>query len=99
MHAANNCLVELNRDQLRLKIQIRDEVPEIQTIFRLLRLTIDLNAQGFRLTSISGVYDPAKFGRITIGDRTNNNCCTTRVKVRDSTRNHANAIAARAYSQ
>ena len=94
LDTANDRLIELDCDLLRLKIQTLDQVPEIQTIFRLSRLTIDLNAQGFRWTSSSGVYNPAKFSRTTIGDRTNNNCCASRVKVRNSARNHANAIAA-----
>src|SRR2546423_559731 len=95
VHAANDHLIELDCDLLRLKIQTRNQVPEIHTIFRLSKLTIDLNAQGFRWPSSSGVYNPAKFSLITIGDSTNNNCCASRVKVRNSARNHANAIAAR----
>ena len=94
VHPADNHLIELDCDLLRLKIQNRDQVPKTQTIFCLSRLTIDLNAQGFCWTSGSGVYDPTKFSRTTIGDSTNNNCCASRVKVWNSARNHAHAIAA-----
>ena len=94
VHPADDHLIELDRDLLRLKIQTGDQVPEIQIIFRLSRLTIDLNAQGFCWTSSSGVYNPTKLSRTTIGDSTNNNCCASRVKVRNSARNHAHAIAA-----